>query len=424
MYYFLFILFAALGYFGITKTKLRKASGLSVRSFSIVFILKVLIAAFVAYVFSHYQPGNDYLVFHQEGYLEYELLKKDPATFFTNITDSFYSNKYGNFFSSVGSFWNDLRNNLIIKLVAILDIITLGNFYLNCLLFSLLTFCGQLAMFNFLKQVLQKDRTAAFIASFLLPSALLFTAAAHKDGIIFMALAFFSLAFYNAFKKGFTAGNIIGLLFCFSILFLIRSYVAFIAVAACILFVLTLKLKYKPIYIIGSFILAAWLSLFILERLAPDFKPLNLIVQKQTEFLAIEKANTQIDIPLLTPDLLSLTKAAPGAVTRAVLHPNPFAFKNPVYLFFAMENCVYLILFLLYFILHKKIIYTPLNKSSLIYCLCITSLIFLFIGYTIPASGAILRYKSIYLPYVMGLVLAGINWEKLKNSIQIKNKNI
>ncbi len=424
MYYFLFILFAIVGYFIIAKSRLRRASGLSVNSFLFVYTLKVLIAAFVAYVFSHYQPGNDYSVFHNEGYLEYELLKSDPATFFTNITDSFYDDKYGNFFSSVGSFWNDLRNNLVIKLVAILDIITQGNFYLNSLIFSMFTFCGQLALYNFLKYVLQNSKTPAFIASFLLPSTLVFIAAIHKDGIIFTTLAFFSLTLYSGFKNGFSFGKILTLVLCFVILFFIRSYVAFIVAAACILLLLTLKLKYKPIYIFGGFLLVGWFSLFILEKTVPDFRPLNLIVQKQTEFLAIEIANTQIEITTLSPNILSLTKAAPAAIGRAIIHPNPLAFSDPVYLVFALENSIYLLLFLIFFVLHKKINYTRLNNAAIVYCLCIIAFIFLFIGYTIPVSGAILRYKSIYLPFLIGFVLAGINWDRVLKQKQIINKNM
>lgn len=413
MYYFLFILYSLVGYFLIVKSKLRKASMLSSRSFILVFLLKILMAVLVAFIFSNYQPGNDYLVFNQHGYLEYELLKANPASFFTNITDSFYSNKYGNFFSSVGSFWNDLRNNLVIKFVAILNIITAGNFYLNSLLFSLITFCGQLALYNFLKQVVEKNNTSVFIASFLLPSTIVFIAAVHKDGVIFTNLAFFSLALYAGFKTEFSFKKIVVLLFTFLLLFIMRSYVSLVVAAASIVFVLSFKLKFKPAYTLIVFVLGGWMSLFMLEKIAPDFKPLNLIVQKQTDFLAIPKAQTQIEITKLSPDILSLTKAAPEALSRAILQPNPIAFSNPAYLIFALENCLYLGLLILFFIVHKKNNYNHFNSSAVIYCLLIVALLFLFIGYTIPASGAIIRYKSIYLPYLIAFILAGINRNKI-----------
>lgn len=413
MFYFQFILIALVGYFFISKTRLRKDSEISSRQFTLVFLIKIWAAIVVAYVFSHYQPGNDYLVFNQEGYLEYELLKTNPSTFFTNITDSFYSNPYGNFFSSVGSFWNDLRNNLLIKFVALINILTAGNFYLNSLLFSLLTFCGQLALYNFLKQVLEKNNSAAFIASFLLPSTLLFIAAVHKDGIIFTVLAFFSLVFYSGFKNGFNLKKIIVLLLLFLVMVIIRSYVAFVVAAACLLFVLTLKLKYKPVYIILGFIITVWISLFTLEKIAPHFKPLNLIVQKQTDFLALPKANTQLNITVLAPNIFSLTRAAPEALGRTLLHPHPFAFTDPMYLIFALENCLYLGCLLLFFLLPLKNNYTRIHTSSIMYILLLVGLIFLFIGYTIPASGAIIRYKSIYLPYALALLLASINWKRI-----------
>ncbi len=392
---------------------LRKVSEINNRNFKIIFLLKLAVSILVAYVFTHYQPGNDYIVYNQHAFIEYELLKANPQAFFINITDSLYDNKYGNFFSSESSFWNDFRNNLIIKFVALINLITAGNFYLNSLLFSLITFCGQLALYNFLKNLFQKNNSSAFIASFLLPSTLLFIAAVHKDGIVFTCLAFFNLALYTGLKNGFNLKKILVLLFTFLLLFFIRSYVAFGVAAACLLLLLNLKLKYNPVYILIGFMLVGWLSLFTLEKLKPDFKPLNLIVEKQTAFLALPKAQTQLNVTVLTPDIISITRAAPEALSRTILHPHPLAFSNPTYLVFALENCFYLGLMLLFIFIHKQNHYKDLNKSLIIYMLLIIAFIFLFIGYTIPASGAIIRYKSIYLPYLMAFVLAGINWKKV-----------
>lgn len=64
----------------------------------------------------------------------------------------------------------------------------------------------------------------------------------------------------------------------------------------------------------------------------------------------------------------------------------------------SIENYLYLVLALvsMFFITKQKI-----NSPLLLSLLSITFLLYIFIGYTVCFSGAIVRYRSITLPFTM-----------------------
>jgi hypothetical protein len=74
-----------------------------------------------------FAPGiNDYWDNNIMARTEHALLLKDPLHFITSLGTSSYG-QYGNYFGSANSYWNDLEVNLLIKIIAIIDILTLGN---------------------------------------------------------------------------------------------------------------------------------------------------------------------------------------------------------------------------------------------------------------------------------------------------------
>jgi hypothetical protein len=47
---------------------------------------------------------------------------------------------------------------------------------------------------------------------------------------------------------------------------------------------------------------------------------------------------------------------------------------------------------------------------------------FLIIGYTIPILGAIVRYRSIYFPFLLVPIICLTNWKQLKYFLHIYKK--
>src|SRR5690606_33891884 len=113
-----------------------------------LFLIKVMAGMALGWISqTWYSQGNDYFTLNNYGSEEYELLKSDPRTFFTSLFSSHY-NHYEGFFSSTGSYWNDLKNNLIIKTLALMHVFTGGNYFVNVLFFLFASFLGSVALFR------------------------------------------------------------------------------------------------------------------------------------------------------------------------------------------------------------------------------------------------------------------------------------
>src|SRR5207247_1964971 len=75
------------------------------------------------------------------------LLFQSPSEYFLNLFQSGYENRYGGFFASDYSWWNDLKSNMFIKFLSILNVFSFGNYYVNVIFYSFITFIGPIALY-------------------------------------------------------------------------------------------------------------------------------------------------------------------------------------------------------------------------------------------------------------------------------------
>lgn len=109
-------------------------------------------------------------------------------------------------------------------------------------------------------------------------------------------------------------------------------------------------------------------------------------------------SNTNIHIPLLSPDPLSFIKNAPSALITVFVRPSIFEAKNPLVLLAAIDNAIIflLVLFVLIYI-DKKV----LKEPSLWFCLFIVVCFYILVGWVTPSLGAMVRYKSVVYPFLL-----------------------
>jgi len=99
----------------------------------ILFTIKSL-AGIAVGLASHYvlHDKTDYFRTSLYGIQEYHSLFDSPKIFFTDLFQSNYT-ETGEFFGSRVSYWNDLRFNIIYKVLAFTNIFSRGNYYINSL---------------------------------------------------------------------------------------------------------------------------------------------------------------------------------------------------------------------------------------------------------------------------------------------------
>ncbi len=128
-----------------------KNAGISSGTLLGLFLLKILAGIAIGWIAIHmYGPGNDYWDTNDYALEEYRLLQINPIKYLINIFTSDYQDGYSGIFRSGDSYWNDLKGNIVIKLVSVFNIFSRGDYYINSLFFNFIIFFGHVILYRML----------------------------------------------------------------------------------------------------------------------------------------------------------------------------------------------------------------------------------------------------------------------------------
>jgi hypothetical protein len=387
----------------------------------VLFLAKIIAGLTIGWIsYNLYSTGNDYWDVNREGWKEYQLLLSNPKEYFTNIFKSQYTRGYGAMFDSFQSFWNDLRNNIIIKFLSVCNIFSRGNYYINSLFFNFFCFLGHVAFYRTFIQIYKKQHLAVIVCCFLLPSMLYFTSGVQKDGIIFTTLGFLSYTVFKCLQQNyFSKKSLLIILLALTVLFLIRSYVLLNVLPALIIWILVAKYKLPAFksFAIGYIILG--MLFFNFNNVVKTINPLKMVTQKQADFFTLPVASTQIKLDTLYPNFKSFLFNSPQAYNHLLLRPYITELPSKSLLPINIELVFYQLFFILFIFFRRKKEEGE-NNHFILFGIFFTLTMFLFIGYIMPNLGSIVRYRSVYLPFLITPVVCNIDWAKIKHLIKIK----
>ncbi len=420
MAYLLFFIYLLLLSWIVTKIRFIKKTGLTARVIVLLFLTKIIAGLTIGYFTK--DITNDYWPLNADSLNEQHLLLTDPRTYFTNIFHSGYKNGYGGFLDALPSYWNDLRITLISKVLAWFNFLSGGNYYINSLFYNFFGFFGHIAFYRLFIQVYPSKKIAVIISCFLLPSMLYFSSGVQKDGIVFTALGVLCYTVYQSlYKNNFSAGRIIIIMLALAILFLIRSYVVLLILPGLFFWILTVKKQWPVLIIFTTGYSVVVILFFSLHYVTGGrFNPLEAVTKKQEAFFMLEKASTQLQLDTLKPEWMSFARNAPQAFNHSFLRPYVTEITSRSLVPVAFETFFYQALFLIFLFCHYKSPKSLNNQAFITAGVFFAVSILLFIGFIVPNLGSIVRYRSIYLIFLITPVLAGIDCETFIKSIKIK----
>ena len=383
-----------------------------------LFLVKILAGIAIGWISIHiYGPGNDYWDLNDFARDEYQLLHTDPAKYFVNIFTSDYQGGYAGMFSSGDSYWNDLKGNIVIKLVSIFNIFSRGDYYINSLFFNFIIFFGHVILYRLFIKMFPGRELWVIIGCFLLPSTLYFSSGIHKDGVVFLMMAVAIYGVYQSLLKNrFSVKRIILICISLALLFLVRNFVLLALLPALFAWILSAKTKWSAAIIFTSVYLLSGLLFFNISSVTDKINPSAIIAQKQAAYKSLPVAATQIELTSLQPTFKSFATNAPQALGHTLFLPYPGMQPVRSLLPFSLELFFYLFLLLLMFFFRRKDAAAG-NKTFMLFVLFFTFTVFLFMGYIVPNIGSLVRYRSLFLPFIITPVLCYLNWKKLKISI-------
>ncbi|HTN05526.1 hypothetical protein [Agriterribacter sp.] len=362
------------------------------------FAAKIIAGLAYGYLYAHVFEVSDSWVYFEESLTEYHQLLTHPSVFFST---GIHFNNAGDFFSSADdAAWSNAGENLLIKLLAVFNVFSGGNYYINVIFFNALSFCGLYRLYMVAKKHIQGNNLLVFGIIFFLPSCLFWNSGIDKDGLMvfFTGLLIYAVSYCITVKI--TAWQVMVCITSFMFIFLLRNVNALILLPAIAAWWIAVKYPVKP-YIPFLVIYSAGILFFFLSaRLSPAFNlPLKL-AEKQHQFLALQ-ANTVLPLTPLQPTIKSYAAILPQAVNHVFLRPYVTEIKSPFHLMAFGEIVLIILVFIFAVASAGKQILHHLAQPFCLFLIVVAVSGLLLIGYTVPFPGAIVRYKALYVVFLL-----------------------
>lgn len=391
----IFIFYLILFIFLIPKIPFFKNAGLEKSTLIALFLIKIFAGIAYArfYTLPKYYPGSDTFRFYRLSLVETKWLLANPAAFIKDLFTHGY-NTAGNIFSGDNTYWNDLKSNVIVKTMAVINFFTHSSYYTNILFFNFLFLFGLVALFKLFTSVFPHKKSLVIAGVFLLPSALFWCSGIHKDGLILSATGMLIYTYYTALANTFSPKKIIVILLCGLLLFSLRNYVLFALIPALLCWSLCIKFPGNNGKIFASIYIAAGALFFLIPLIFSSLNFPDFIIQKRHEFLLLEPGS-QVSGQQLQPSFTGFISFLPAAVDMAFFRPHITELKSIVYAPAAIEVVLLILLFFISIITINK---NQKIDAAIWFLLFFSMSVMLLSGYTIPFTGAIVRYRSFVLP--------------------------
>ena len=353
--------------------------------------------------------------YHQNGIIEKELLFSNPTEYFTNLFRNTYENGVSQFLFNQGSYWNDLKGNFFIKILSVFDLLSFGNYFVNVIFYSAITLIGPLFLFRVMNDVFPGRRMIIMLASFLIPSFIYWTSGIQKEGLIFTGLGLIVYCIYFGCKeKRFTWKRISGIIIGLLLVVALRNYIIIILLPAILVWLLAIKWKSRTAFVYGLSYILFITIFFNAKYLIPELDFPNSVVTRQQEFLNLERGNTTVPIKELEPNFISFAKNTPQSFALSILRPYPTDVKHILSLAACLEIILFYALFVLFVIFRKR------GNQSLpfvYFCLFFSVTMLLAIGFSVNNLGAIVRYRSLVLPFFIIPMAAYTDWGRIQSGL-------
>ncbi|MGN6419117.1 MAG: hypothetical protein ACTHMC_16585 [Pseudobacter sp.] len=390
----LYILLLTAGFCWLLKRILRNRSAiLSNNELYLVFGVKVVAGVSYGYIFGHYFGGDDTWFFHHQGLEEKIRLLQQPALFFSDFNPLLPFQRNATFSAGLRNLLSDWEYLLVMKPLAFFNLVSGGNYYINIVFFSFITFWGHYWFYELLVKFFPLQRKTWLVLVFMFPPVVFWLSGLRGDPLLFL---FLTLALNRGYKWMQTrnpqqlTGSLLGLLG----VMIMRDPVALLLFPALLSVYITVKYKMKawkvwiPVYVSGIvvFFLSAGISR---EQNLP-----MLVVQKQAEFFLLH-SNNRMALDTLHPSVTGFAKVLPQATVNTFFRPLPWEAKGPLQLVASADILFFWFLFIWSCYRGWDEWKVRLSHPFLLFLLVFGVCLYIFIGYTVPFPGAIVRYKII-----------------------------
>jgi hypothetical protein len=371
---------------------------------------KVLFGCLYGTIFLQYYHGDDTWAMHANSIAEKNLLINNPSQFFREFTPGPAIEKGNDVIEIAGFYLTDLEYCLQAKILGIINFITRDNYYINIVFWNFIIFWGHFWLFTLLVKEFPGKRRFYFLLLFLLPPVVFWLSGIRADGLLFFSFALLLLHFQR-WLHNYRLSSLILWITGFAGVLIFRREIALLLIPPLLCWVLTQRFPRKaPLHFIWVYSLM--MILFFASTLFRSYNLPSIVAEKQHKFLQLK--GTAFHLDTLQPSIKSFAAVLPQALANTFIRPFPWEAKGILQLSASIEMLFFWGVLMIAILLRdsewKKIIVHPL----LLLLFFFAASLYIFIGYTVPFPGAIVRYKIIgevcFLAVFVSIVKMGANF--------------
>ncbi|MBX9852886.1 MAG: hypothetical protein K2X86_14170 [Cytophagaceae bacterium] len=373
--------------------------------------LKLIAGILVGLLYFFYYSEGDTLLYEKDASALSRIFFIDKPEYFNILVNNSFSESSKLLINS----YNQPRVIIFIKVISILKIFTLDNYWIDALYLSLFSFLGIWYLSNYLIKKFEISKSAVLFSFFLFPSFVFWTSGVLKEafvtGSVYLTIYFFLKYIYSKEKINLPFTLLIPILLLFT--WKIKYYYLLLLIPVLSTFYLLFLWKKRiyfldktTIYIIFFMVTLSALCLtgiaihpsISLEDLTRDIYQNHIIITKENMRQGIEAYSFES----LTTELSSYIKYILPALIVGFFRP--FILETHLDLSFlvGLENTL---VFILFFTQAISLIKTREKFSNLaiatIIFVIIAAIFTAFIG---PNWGTLTRYKTLYISFFILLL--------------------
>ena len=382
--------------------------------------------------------GGDTINFYNMSKAFNECLRYNPEIYYhlfniDNENFAFYSESYEYVLKIQAWARNELSSYTVIKLAALLNILSFNSFVGTSLLFAYLSFWGLILITKTLHNISNlRESNFSIYVILLTPSLLFWCSGINKDSLIifFTGLSAFSFMKITQ-QRNFLNPWLLIIIASLYFIAIIKLYVLIcIIITLLILLIITLFSSFKKSFsllILSPFIILL-ISGFILVTVntISNFGDRYDISKIEKQIIGVQSYHKQLsnnesgyDLDLKNnPTLNDQIIASPKALITTLFKPFIWEVKSPLTISYALENMILTSIFILLLLSgHINKLWSAFRSNKTVqFCFIFTLIFSITVGLLSFNYGALARYRTPMLPFLVFGLIYTYNFIAFKNS--------
>jgi len=410
----IFIIYGSLLSAAVARWSFFKNSQISTKVLLSAFWLKVVAGCLYGYLHLYYYNGGDTWSFLKDSQTLSQSFFESPIYFFELLLGPI-NRPIPNYLAAyvdaiVG--WTDWRYYSVLRVESLIHLVG-GNYYsVHVVFWAFLSFIGIIGLYRTFVAYFNSKSTYITFFLFCIPSIVFWTSGIHKDGLTFLCMGLLVYYFHQILQNGFQTKPTLIITFNAFFLVMLRPYVIGLLVPAMIACYWTCR---QPKYVLIKYLGVYFLAL-IAAQLISLYSPFNIfkkIADTRHYFVEYSKGEADIDIAFLEPSVWSILQHSPAALYNTLCRPHLGDVNSLRRALSMVETWLFLFLIVIALIFRDRFL-SPKESAIFYFALFFSISFYTFVGLIVDNLGAIVRYRTNALPFLLLAVIVLIDTEGIK----------